>query len=161
MHGTELLLIKAALFLDSIGHVLSRAVAFDHNVTELNEHNNNNTQPALPITNVYRSDSGLKLISLKLAVVPRPSLVGFSGQLWYCVCQWAGGGLLILPSHGSHITGSSNCQDPSSSHYSSLYSNSSQSLLANSCFILWQLALMKSQRSLQTSVLFPYLIMLF
>lgn len=78
MHGTKLLLIKAALFLDSIGHVLSRAVAFDHNVTELT---NNNTQPALHITDVYRSDSGLKLISLKLAVVPLLSLVGFSGQL--------------------------------------------------------------------------------
>lgn len=36
MHGTKLLLIKAGLFLDSIGHVLSGAVAFEHNVTEFN-----------------------------------------------------------------------------------------------------------------------------
>lgn len=35
------------------------------------------------------------------------------------------------------------------------------SLLANSCFILWQFALMKPRGMPQTSVLFPYLIMLF
>lgn len=78
MHGTKLLLIKAALFLDSIGHVLFKMVAMSK---KLSEHTNNTTQPALPIMDIYRSDSGLKLISLKLAVVPRPSLVGFGGQL--------------------------------------------------------------------------------
>ncbi|XP_043079699.1 DENN domain-containing protein 1B isoform X2 [Puntigrus tetrazona] len=52
------------------------------------------TLQALPIEDVYKSDSGLKLISLKLAVVPQPSL------LTACV---HGSTAMLYPMHWQHI----------------------------------------------------------
>lgn len=78
-----------------------------------------------------------------------------AGQLWHFVCQWAEG-LLIVGSACACVPvcvrftrwlWSCSIITASAAPGSRWYWPRPQSLLANSCFILWQFALMKSRRS--------------